>query len=307
MTILILMLWPPNILNFGIQAHLTKMQSPIELELPSDISRPFFAYGIFKPGQIGFLQLRELVRTAESNYVNGSLLLRDGLPIFDPGGRDKVKGALLHFIDKAAAEKAYRRISKLEPDNHYNWAELPCDGTTANILIGRSPQKGSVACEDQDWDGWKDPLFNAALEVVEEVTRSQGNFEWDLKPLFRLQMAYLLLWSAIERYVSLRYHLGIDVSQKIGHLANEPAFGTALQQYVHERRSIFRADRPGEKIVLDPAYPKKSKDYYYQIRSNITHRGKAATRDHDLLFKSLNELLPIFRDVLNAAQRDAVL
>lgn len=96
-------------------------------------------------------------------------------------------------------------------------------GTPANVLVGRYPKKDSCACEDAEWYGWNDPLFTAALDVVEETLESQ-NFEWNLKPLFRLQMAYLLLWSSIERYVSLRYHLGDRVTEKVGHLANEAAF-----------------------------------------------------------------------------------
>ena len=49
----------------------------------------------------------------------------------------------------------------------------------------------------------------------------------------------------------------------------------------------------------------KSVAYYYQVRSNITHRGKGAVRDYDMLRDSLTELLPIFREVLEAAERDA--
>ena len=106
----------------------------------------------------------------------------------------------------------------MEPDRHYRWHQAPVEGTPANVLVGRSPEKGSVPCEDGEWNGWDDPLFTAALNVVEETLRSQ-TFDWNLKPLFRLQMAYLLLWSSIERYVSLRYHLGDRVTEKVGQLA----------------------------------------------------------------------------------------
>jgi hypothetical protein len=147
--------------------------------------------------------------------------------------------------------------------------------------------------------------FTEALDVVEETLRSQ-TFDWrNLKPLFRLQMAYLLLWSSIERYVSLRYHLGDKVTQKVNQLAREAAFVTGLRAHVHEERTVNRADRPGEKEVLDPESPKKAVGYYYQVRSNITHRGKGIVRDYDLLHESLAELLTIFREVLREAERDA--
>ena len=272
---------------------------------PADINHPFFACGIFRPGQLGCFQLKDLVsEITDPSHVAGRLLLRDGLPIIDKNGHGHVKGMLLRFPTARAAE-AYDRISALEPDNHYFWGEAQVIGTTANVLFGRHPQKGSVPCEDDEWNGWDDPLFTSALDVVKETLHSQTQFDWDLKPLFRLQMAYLLLWSAIERYVSLRYHLGDKVTEKVKQLAHEAAFGAGLRQHVKEPREVYRADRPDQKVVLDPHSPEKALIYYYQIRSNITHRGKGVVWDHDRVLNSLSELLPIFRGVLETAHVDA--
>jgi hypothetical protein len=276
------------------------------MERPADISLPFFAYGIFRPGQLGFFQLKTFVGAIEEpSQIVGSLLLRDGLPIIDPAGNGNVNGALLHFATARAAEAAYDRVSALEPDKQYRWGTSPANGTIANVLLGRSPGKGSVHCEHDEWNGWDDPLFTSALDLVDEALQSQRTFAWDLKPLFRLQMAYLLLWSAIERYVSLRYHFGDKVTEKVNHLARETAFGIGLKEFVAERRELYRADRPDEKVALDPQSPEKALTYYYQVRSNITHRGKGVVRDHERLVKSLDELLSIFRDVLKAARVDA--
>lgn len=96
-------------------------------------------------------------------------------------------------------------------------------------------------------------------------------------------MAYLLLWSSIERYVSLRYHLGDDVMAKISQLAGEPAFAESLRGNVTKTRTIYRTDRPVDMEILDPGSPGKSLDYYYQVRSNITHRGKSVVQDHKVL------------------------
>jgi len=274
------------------------------MNLPDNVSLPFFAYGLFRPGQLAFFQLRELViKVTEPAQVAGSLRLRDGLPIIDLQAEGCTKGALLTFLPERAVD-AYGRISAMQPDQHYGWNEAELDGVSANVLVGHSPRKGSDPCEDAEWNGWNDPLFTAALDVVEETLKSQV-FEWDMKPLFRLQMAYLLLWSSIERYVSLRYHLGDKVTVKVGQLAHESPFAKGLLQHVKERREVYRADRPGEKVVLDPNSPVKAVRYYYQVRSNITHRGKGVVRDYDLLNKSLAELLPIFREVLKAAEHDA--
>jgi hypothetical protein len=274
------------------------------MDRPQHVERPFFAYGIFRPGQLAFFQLRDLViHVAEPVRTAGSLRLRDGLPIADPAGSGHIVGALLTFAPGQGAA-AYGRVSDMEPDRHYRWHEAQVNGAVANMLVGKSPRKGSVPCEDARWDVWSDPLLTVALEVVQETLTGSRDFEWDLKPMFRLQMAYLLLWSSIERYVSLRYHLGDKVTEKVGQLANEPAFAEGLQLHVAKSREVYRADRPSDKEVLDQGSPRKSLDYYYQVRSNITHRGKGVVRDHQILRQSLEELLTIFKDVLQAA-RDA--
>ena len=267
---------------------------------------PFFAYGIFKPGQLGFCQLKELALEAtQSDQLCGTLLIRDGLPIVDENGSGVVNGTLLSF-DPSKAQDAYSRISALEPEHQYSWAlrAQTTNGIRVNVLYGRSPATGSVTCEEE-WDGWKDPLFTTALEVIEETLNSNRIFEWDLKPLFRLQMAYLLLWSAIERYLSLRYYFGDCVSRKVERLADEPAFGLRLQQYVDACREVRRADDPSKKFVLDRLKPLKSVRYYYQVRCNIIHRGKGVVKDHDGVLKSLDELVQIFRGVLQAAREGA--
>ena len=118
-------------------------------------------------------------------------------------------------------------------------------------------------------------------------------------------MAYLLLWSSIERYVSLRYHLGDRVAEKVKQLAHETAFAESLAQHVKNVREVYRADRPSEKEVLDPHRPERAVRYYYQVRSNITHRGKAVVRDYERVHNSLAELFPTFKNVLKASQSEA--
>ena len=125
-----------------------------------------------------------------------------------------------------------------------------------------------------------------------------------MKPLFRLQMAYTLLWSAFERYASLRYHLGHKAMEKIIQIADEPAFGRALGEIASGQREVFSTTDLA-KYTLDPDQPVKSIKYYYQVRSNSVHRGRAAARDFDTISKSLEELLGIFRRVVRAAFEDA--
>ena len=75
------------------------------MEPPSNTDWPFFAYGLFRPGQLAFFQLRELVGdVSEPAEVSGHLHLRDGLPLIELGGEGRIKGALLTFMSERAAE-----------------------------------------------------------------------------------------------------------------------------------------------------------------------------------------------------------
>jgi hypothetical protein len=75
-------------------------------------------------------------------------------------------------------------------------------------------------------------------------------------------------------------------------------------EHVSERREVFRADDPTGKYILDTNTPEKAVSYYYQIRSNLIHRGKGVVHDHARIEKSLKELLAIFRQVLSEAFKE---
>ena len=278
---------------------------------PENRDLPFFAYGIFQPGQLAFFQLKAMVKSIVNPVkIRGGLRMRDGLLIFDPYGEGTMPGALIEFFPEMRQE-AYERIAQMEPENQYFWGtkQLVNENVTVNVLVGKSPQKGSVSHCEESCNGWEDPLFTAALEVIEETINSKDavTFDWNMKPLFRLQMAYLLLWSSIERYASLRYHLGKErVMEKVKKIAvAEKGFALSLQKHVANTRKLSRADNPQDKVELDPDDALASIMYYYQVRSNITHRGKGIPRDYEILLLSTTELLAIFRDVLEYAQEES--
>ena len=287
------------------------------MELPEDITLPLFTYGIFKPGQLGYFRLKDFVTKKKNAKVPSELKVRDGLPIFDGRGHSEVEGVLL-FFNKEHCKEAYEHIIEIEPDKQYEWgtcdAKVDNESYEANILLGKKPDKGTVRFKDEyedylhQWDSKEDdPLFTTALDVVQDVISECTDFEFkggpkaDLKPFFRLQMAYLLLWTSIERYASLRYGLKEDPHRKVKQISSEEPFAKSLQEHVREKRSVQRADDPTEKETLDPEKTDKAIDYYYQVRSNITHRGKSAPHDFELLKSSLFELKAIFDDVLRNA------
>lgn len=269
------------------------------MKLPDDITLPFFAYGLFKPGQLCFFRIRDLVENFQYAEVNGSLKERDGIPLLVLNDYSVVKGSLIHFQADKEIE-AYEKINEIEPGSVYQWYRIKLrNGTLANVLLGKKANTGSGDLDHTDeWDGKNDPFFKDAIGIIEEILRENSFFSWhDMKNILRLQMAYTLLWSAIERYSGLRYDLGNRPGRKVNNIVNEEAFITGLKRHVKNKREVFSSSNQ-RKFILDPDKPMECIDYYYQVRSNSVHRGKAVVRDFDILKNSLEELLAIFKDML---------
>ncbi len=269
------------------------------MKLPADIHLPFFAYGLFKPGQLCHFRIRDFVQSSSICTADGSLKERDGIPLFIPSkNAGIIKGYLISFI-AGREDEAYDRIISIEPDEVYRWQVIKVNDTDANVLVGKRVDRGSSDLDHvEEWDGKSDPFFNDGIAEVEAILEANPSFDWvDYRPLFRLQMAYILLWSAVERYAGLKYHFGNNATEKVNRIADEKCFKDALEKIVTETREVYSTTKL-DKYTLDPADPKKSINYYYAVRSNSVHRGKAVHRDFDTIKSSLTELLFIFKELL---------
>jgi len=291
------------------------------MELPQNTSLPFFAYGLFKPDELAHARIELLLaRPPVRSFARGSLWIRDGLPLLKIEPNNRVAGYLLHFHAEKSQE-AYQTIADVEPDKQYRWEQTELDDLpgSVNVLVGRSPEKGSIHYEEPEWSGRYDPVFVNALPLVRDIAQAYADhrfqsappdvFDWER--MFRLQMAYLLLWSSIERYCSLRYGASLDPMKKVKLLGEEPVFGTSLREVVSRKDRVYDSRDPSDHTILDPQKPGPSALYYYQVRSNLSHRGKGAWKDGEIVRQSLNELLEIFGLMLqqdfgfNAADRRA--
>ena len=178
------------------------------MDLPENTLLPMFAYGVFQPGDLGFLRVKEHVARVDAGAVNGKLMVRDGLPLLALAGGARVDGVVLYFHPEAAG-RAYYRIVDLEPDKQYDWGTVAArtvagQSITANTLVGRDVSNGTVPFENDRWRGRDDPFFQDALKVVAETLPPGDGSPAppDLRVLFRVQMGYLLLWSVLERYAA---------------------------------------------------------------------------------------------------------
>ena len=272
------------------------------LKPPSDINLPFFAYGIFKPGQLAYSKIEQYVEKYEKSQIDHIMLIRDGVPIItkEIDNYSKTNGYIIYFKEEDK-EKAYKTISNTKSSALYEWDTIDLDNTQVNVLFGVNPILGSSVPEydDGNFNGKNDPFFKEAIELIEENLKSISSDHLDVKEFFELQMNYMLLWSAIDRYTSLKYNEE-SKGKNNRKFANEKAFQEGLKKYVNpkSRRKVYSAD--GIKMYkLDAENPEGSLKYYYTIRCNVVHRGKAIIHDKSMLKSSLEELLNIFKDVLN--------
>lgn len=270
-----------------------------KLNKPNDINLPFFAYGVLKPGEIAYSRIKNLIYEKNEVSVNYPMKHRDGVPIlFSKANKfDETCGYVFHFSDN---EEAYKIITQTISGNLYKWGTIDLGQEKVNVLFGKNPSAGSNDIESpsdrKSYTGRNDPLFREGLQLVKDNLKS-GGFSWE-KGFFNLQMNYMLLWSAIDRYCKLRYNQEKEHENRI-ELSNEKVFKEALDKYAGGKhyRTLYTTDDLSKR-EFDLDNPKYCINYYYTLRCNIVHRGKTSMSDTDLLRQATIDLLNIFEYIL---------
>lgn len=258
---------------------------------------PFFSYGIFRPGEIPFIGIEDFIYKIEKLTIKGNIQIRDGVFLYSDEYEDDVDGFLIHFKANFN-EDAYDFINNLEPNKIFSWSEkLDENSNLFNLLVGKSPNKGSESIHElpENYSTTKDPYFTTGLEILRQFKVP----DWDenLRGSFKIQMNYMFLWTIIERFTFLRYSLGGSVSSRNKSLAKNEHFILGLKKYVSNERKVFSAKTLDDE-TLSSNKPEKSIVYYYQVRNNLTHRGKGISQDYYIIYNCYNELLDIFEYVI---------
>jgi hypothetical protein len=297
------------------------------MNLPKDIYKPFFSYGIFRPGEIAFQIISEYVdlHKIENKTIKGSLKLRDGILIFDQKGNDSIQGYLL-FFKEGTESSAYESIVNVEPGNYYMWNEDQSKFKNEfNILHGRTVNNGideeKGVNDPKIWNNlfdsiWNDPFiingFNMLEHYAKESPKLQKQYEqlpWEEEALFndylKYQMLYLFLSSILERIMFLNGGFGINPNKQVTlfskdntlhNLFNRIVANVDFPQFKNSfDRKIYATNNP--RSHANWTYETSSNInyeeamlYYYQLRSNITHRGKTGINKKEELRESFEEL-----------------
>jgi hypothetical protein len=274
------------------------------LSLPQDLSLPLFVYGSLKPGMPAFESISKLILDSpESAQVVGALYLRDGLPLLFLDGSKKIKGYVLKFDPE---KSGYEQVCAFEPKTQYQWTTFETtNGLRVNLLTGKKIQQGNAVESDfSDWQLKDDLAFGQGLPVVRSVMNEIiANKQWTLwEKFFRSQMAYLLLWSIVERMAALCIGPNVNPTQRVNRLHNLRGMNALIEKHVKRRDWVSDSRDPTITIELNSKNPSDSFKYYYQVRSNLSHRGKAVPNELEKVEGSLPELLNITEDYLRSLQ-----
>lgn len=291
-------------------------ETSTQLDAPADTSLPFVTYGALRPGELAFDQVSRYVQSCDEVSVAGHLYVRDGLPLLELAmspADNSVPANLLTFRARNRRQ-AYEAICRFEPRGHYQWAVTQLEkGSKANILVGVLPEQGSEPAEELPWSSFRDPVFEHGLHVVHSVADASAqlpfksapsdSFEWER--FFTLQMAYLLLWSAVERFCALAYGPARNPMSKLRKMARDKRIADVIRTHVCRSDTVSDVRGSRADIRLDSADPEACLLYYYQVRNNLSHRGKGAWRDGEKVRHSLAELLAIFEASLSFCRAQA--
>ena len=294
----------------GVKANVLLLEDNDSYYLSSediDTSLPFFAYGIFKKNQLAYSKIEEYVEgEPQECKVNYEMLIRDGVPILTKkiDSKYKASGHLIKFKDDEQDE-AYDVISQTESKKLYKWDVIDVKGEKANVLLGKYVDKGSSEFEIynskvKNYNGKYDPFFNETMKLIEEFKENASG--GDVRYLLELQMHYLLLWAAIERYCDLKYGKE-KISENLKEFAEkEEAVINSIENLNLDRyksNTVFSA-KDLRNYELNSKKPLDSLRFFYTIRCNVVHRGKILMdADNVLLRNSLEDLYEIFKNVLD--------
>ena len=276
----------------------------IPVNPPEDMDKPFFAYGIFKKGQLSHSKIEDCVDHIEYGKIEDCILkIRDGIPLIS---REKTKGhvtkgQVIYFLDEQKQE-AYYRISDTEPDDLYEWGITTIDGKEMNVLYGKKPDSGSFTYETDNgfyvdsFDGKLDPLFSDLPVFLKRELENLSDDDYDY---FRIQMYYMMLWSAIDRYCSLKYDSINYQSDNIRALSNDQVFIDSINECNLPHHSDIFSTKNAKPWEWREHSTYSKLYYYYTVRCNVVHRGKDRLTNIGILRQSLEELLMIFDKVID--------
>ena len=274
----------------------------------SEYPSKLFVYCSLKPGELGFEQVEHLVSNHSAAKLNDfALYLRDGLPVIskqEPGA--SVTGVLLD-INYGMENKFWKVVSEYEGTTNYKLEDsLPVNSEgkefLAGAFIGRKMGKGNPERLYSPWSSKLDPIFSQSFPVLHRDIASNTLKFTDAEhdpigywnQMNGLLSQYLLLVSILEHLTVVKF--GGSKKQepmvRIRKLQQSKGFSNAFREINDEKYNpiVKVSDSRSVEDSLSSSNPAQALLAWYQVRSNLQHRGKASLFDAKLVHKSCTGL-----------------
>lgn len=269
------------------------------------LNLPFFAYDVFKPGEIAYSRIKEFIDEDKSiiDYrVEYPLDIINGVPfLFKSRGYYRTLGSLLYFNSEDDASKAYEIISQAKSFKLYGWTTINDGFVRMNVLVGKNKIIKVQYHENRgEYHSKEDPMIvNVLYTIWNNILPLLGSKQFSDDNFFNLQMNYTMLWSSIDRYLVFKYGKR-NQQENLVCLANEKSFEDAVLLFSdkNDRNPEVLSNEDYRRFKLDKKRPLCCIRYYYTIRCNVVHTGKSQYDDYELLKYATLELLQIYMYVL---------
>ena len=284
-----------------------RMSIPEEAPVPW---LPLFVYGSLRPGELAHRQITNLITRVQPATAHGlQLSVRDGLPFAQPEDHQSVEGDVL-WPRRDRLQEFYRLVRDYEGTKLYSETDrsvTTADGEviSTRIFVGKRVTHANPEPLGERWTSAQDPLFSTGLDAISDAGRR--HFRKGLPALpadhpefwrgfLPLQGLYLVLCTVLERYTALVFGPTVDPMKRVARLRDDP---DAIE-------AVRLADPPALRVfdsrnaqVHYSAPGRKPFDAWYQVRSNLTHRGKAGgIHDFRLVEKAVVGLHDAMRHLL---------
>ena len=276
------------------------------------LNLPFFAYDVFKPGEIAYSRIKEFIdkdRSIMDYRVEYPLDIINGVPFLfkTKGNYYHTLGSLFYFNNEDDALSAYEIISQTKSFKLYGWRTINDGYVKMNVLTGRNDIIKVQYHENHgEYHGKKDPMIIDVIYTIwKNVRPLLESMRFSSDDFFNLQMNYIMLWSSIDRFMVLKYGKR-DQQENLICLANEKSFKEAVSLFSDKTNNSpnVLSNEDYRCFQLDKEKPLCCIRFYYTIRCNVVHTGKSQYEDYELLRYSVLELLQIYMYVLRDSFKD---
>lgn len=294
--------------------------------------KPIFVYGTLKANEIAYHQIAKLVdRTIPADLQNFALFIRDGIPLVIPTQGWRVTGELIYAypdsheellktVDSYEGARLYERqlaSARLDIRNGDTNYPSSINEIECYVYVGVNFQNGNAEPIYEPWSSSLDPIFSEAFPVLFNEIKSviqnadepfPGEYDWKLYN--DLAGKHLLLVTIIERIAYLKFgeqytelsEKGFNdrVMKRITELGKTSEFKNAYNKVklLDGIYSVKVFDSRNAMRLLSTGKIGQAMEAWYQVRSNLQHRGKAAWRDFEILRNSITGLANVTRFLL---------